>query len=247
MTGDLTTFFLAMAIFFVSNLILGITSFGSAMIAVPLLSLFFPLQTLVPIFIVYGLVINMILLLPLYKNVELVNMSYLVLAGMLGTPLGTYLLVVLDDGILKIGVGIIIIISAWAIYTGCSFHLKNEKMGNVTAGFLSGLLNGSLTMSGPPVILFYSNNKLAKQAFRANLALYFLLLNVVSVPVMYFGGLLTPQVVHYILVLSPSLVVGAAGVIIGIKLGNRINNVVFNQVTLILVGMMGLLSIFSGL
>jgi hypothetical protein len=247
LNGDLTTFLLAAAIIFVSCLILGITSFGSAMFAVPLLSLLFPLKTLVPLMIIYGGISEIILLLPLYKDVQLKNMSYLVIAGLLGTPLGTYLLLVIDEGILKIVIGIIIIIFALATYTHHSFNIKNEKLGNIVAGFLSGLLNGSITMSGPPVILFYSNNHLEKQVFRANLAFYFVLLNVVTVPVLFLGGLMTPQVIHYTLVGSPALVLGAAAVLIGNKVGNRINNALFTRITLILVVMMGLLSIYSGL
>lgn len=247
LNGDLNTFLLAAAIIFVSCLILGITSFGSAMFAVPLLSLLFPLKTLVPLMIIYGGIIEIILLLPLYKDVQLKNMSYLVIAGLLGTPLGTYLLLVIDEGILKIVIGIIVIIFALATYTHHSFNIKNEKLGNIVAGFLSGLLNGSITMSGPPVILFYSNNHLEKQVFRANLAFYFVLLNVVTVPVLFLGGLMTPQVIHYTLVGSPALALGAAAVLIGNKVGNRINNALFTKITLILVVMMGLLSIYSGL
>lgn len=247
MSGDLTTLLIVMATFFIANLILGITSFGCQLILLPILSLLFPLQILVPLLTVYVMPINIILFLFIYKNLQLKNMSYLALAGIIGTPLGTYLLLVVNDGILKIGVGISIIISVWAIYTSSSVYFKNEKLGNIVAGFLSGLLNGSLSMAGPPVILFYSNNHLEKQAFRANLIFYFLILNIITCPVMYFSGLLTPQVVHYMVSLSPALVVGAIGVLVGNKLANRLNNVVFNQVTLILVGIMGVLSIFSGL
>ena len=236
-----------MAIIFFSCLIMGITSFGFAMIAVPLLNLFFPLQTLIPILILYGVIMNLILLLPLYKNVQRNNMVYLVLAGIIGTPLGAFLLLHLDESILKITIGIVIIIFAWTIYTGHAIHIKNEKFGNITAGLLSGILSGSTTMSGPPIILLYSNNKVEKQIFRANLALYFLILNIVTVPSLYFNGLLTPRIVHYGLLYFPSLVAGGIGILIGSKIGNKINNEVFTKLTLILVLIMGVLSIFSSL
>jgi uncharacterized membrane protein YfcA len=247
LTGDLTTILIFMAIFFISCLIMGMTSFGFAMIAVPLLNLFFPLQTLVPILILYSVIMNLILLLPLYNNLQLNNMVYLVLAGIIGTPLGTFLLLALDESILKITIGMVIIIFAWTIYTGHTINIKNEKVGNLTAGLLSGILNGSITMSGPPIILLYNNNKVEKQIFRANLALYFLILSIMTVPSLYFYSLLTPQVVHYALVNFPALVAGGIGILIGSKIGNKINNEVFTRLTLILVSIMGLLSVFSSL
>jgi uncharacterized membrane protein YfcA len=182
-----TTLLLVTAIIFLASFILGITSFGFALVAVPLLNLIFPLQLLVPVLIIYGVFINGLVLLPIYKHLDLKGMQYLVGAGILGVPLGTYLLLILDESILKISIGIIIIISAWALYTGYRVNIKNQNLGNAVAGFISGLLNGSLTMSGPPVILFYSNQNLEKQVFRANLAFYFMLTNIITLPVLYGG------------------------------------------------------------
>ena len=76
-------------------------------------------------------------------------MQYLVEQVFWVSPWGTYLLLILDESILKISIGIIIIISAWALYTGYRVNIKNQNLGNAVAGFISGLLNGSLTMSGP--------------------------------------------------------------------------------------------------
>ena len=160
-----TTLLLVTAIIFLASFILGITSFGFALVAVPLLNLIFPLQVLVPVLIIYGVFINGLVLLPIYKHLDLKGMQYLVGAGILGVPLGTYLLLILDESILKISIGIIIIISAWALYTGYRVNIKNQNLGNAVAGFISGLLNGSLTMSGPPVILFYSNQNLKSKSF----------------------------------------------------------------------------------
>jgi uncharacterized membrane protein YfcA len=239
------TLLLVTAIIFLASFILGITSFGFALVAVPLLNLIFPLQVLVPVLIIYGVFINGLVLLPIYKHLDLRGMQYLVGAGILGVPLGTYLLLILDESILKIGIGIIIIISAWALYTGYRVNIKNEKLGNAVAGFTSGLLNGSLTMSGPPVILFYSNQNLEKQVFRANLAFYFTLTNIITLPALYWGGLLTPQVFQYSAAILPTVLLGAVGVILGSKVGTNMEGSLFKRLSLILIFMMGVLSIIS--
>lgn len=239
------TLLLVTAIIFLASFILGITSFGFALVAVPLLNLIFPLQVLVPVLIIYGVFINGLVLLPIYKHLDLKDMQYLVGAGILGIPLGTVLLLVLDESILKIGIGIIVIISAWALYTGYRVHIKNEKLGNAVAGFISGLLNGSITMSGPPVILFYSNQDLEKQVFRANLAFYFMLTNIINLPVLYWGGLLTPQAFQYSAAILPSVLVGAIGIILGSKVGTKMDGPLFHRLSLILIFLMGVMSIVS--
>ena len=244
---DPITLILIMMIIFLASVIMGVTSFGFALIAVPLLNLLLPLKVLVPILILYGVMIDIILLLPIYKHLNLKGMTYLVGAGILGIPIGTWLLIILNESILKIGVGIIIIISAWALYSGYRVQIKNEKLGNAIAGFTSGILNGSLTMSGPPVILFYSNQQLDKQTFRANLAFYFLLTTIITVPVMYWGGLITPEVISYTVTMSPSLLIGALGVLVGSKMGTSMSGNLFTRLSLLLFFLMGCMSIISAL
>lgn len=240
-----STIFIISAIIFLATVVFGITSFGFALIAVPLLNLVLPLQVLVPILIFYGVIIDVVLLLPIYKHLDMRGMKYLMGAGLAGVPLGTYLLLILNESVLKIGIGIIIIISAGVLSTGYRVHIKNENLGNAIAGFTSGLLNGSLTMSGPPVILFYSNQQLDKQVFRANLVLYFLFTNIITIPVFYWCGLLTPQVIRYTLALSPALLVGVIGVLIGNKLGSSMDGTFFNRLSLALIFLMGVMSILS--
>ncbi len=244
---DPTTLILIMLIIFLASVIMGVTSFGFALIAVPLLNLLMPLKVLVPILILYGVIIDIILLLPIYKNLNLKGMAYLVGSGILGIPIGTWLLIILDESILKVGVGIIIIVSAWALYSGYRVQIRNEKLGNAIAGFTSGILNGSLTMSGPPVIFFYSNQQLEKQVFRANLAFYFLLTTIVTVPMMYWGGLITPEVINYTVTMSPSLLIGGLGVLVGSKMGTSMSGSFFTRLSLLLFFLTGCMSIISAL
>lgn len=239
------TYILVMLIIFLAAIIMGITSFGFAMIAVPLLNLLLPLKFLVPVLILYGVLIDIVLLVPIYRHLNLKGMGYLVGAGILGVPIGTWLLVVVDESIMKIAVGVLIIVSAWMLYSGLRVQIKNEKLGNVIAGFTSGILNGSLTMSGPPVIFFYSNQQLEKQVFRANLAFFFLVTTVFTVPVMMASGLITPEVLTYAVTMSPSLLIGSAGILIGSKIGTSMNSTLFNRISLLLFFIMGVMSIAS--
>ena len=60
-------------------------------------------------------------------------------------------------------------------------------------------------MSGPPVILFLSNQGVDKNTFRANLSFYFLILIIATAGVFFAGGLLTREIVGLSFFLVPGM------------------------------------------
>jgi len=105
------------------------------------------------------------------------------LGGLIGIPIGTFILLVIDPQFIKFVIGILIIIFGCALLFEIGKKVKNEKWALGPVGLLSGILNGSVSMSGPPVILFFQNQKLDKNEFRANLIGYSLFLSIITVPI----------------------------------------------------------------
>ncbi len=231
-------------IIFAAGMIQGITSFGFSLLAVPLLSIFLPFKIVVPMLIIYSLFLNSIILYNVRKYINLKRIYILIIAGIVGTFFGTYALESLDDSILKIIVGSIVTLSAIAFIKGYRMPVKNEKLSYLPVGLLSGLLNGSASLSGPPIILFLKNQETEKQIFRASLTSYFWALNISTIPIQIARGLIDKTVITYTIYLLPGLVLG---VLIGIKLGNKVDESLFKKLTLGLILFMGLLSIISGL
>lgn len=114
-----------MAGFFIillASLIQGITGFGFALVAVPLLSLFIPeIKNITPIIVIYSLITNIIIVYKSRKYVEFKKIIPLIIFAIIATPLGTYILISFKVKTLKIIIGIIIIITALAM-------LKNFKI-----------------------------------------------------------------------------------------------------------------------
>lgn len=234
---------IGLIVIFSAGMIQGITSFGFSLLSVPLLSFFLPLQIVVPMLIIYSLFLNSIILYNVRGHVNIKKISILIIAGIIGTPLGTYFLKSLDENILKIIVGSVVTLSAIVFLRGYKIKVKNEKLSFIPVGLISGLLNGSVSISGPPIILFLTNQGVDKQTFRANLTSYFWVLNLMTVPTYFFSGLITKDVVSYTMYLFPALILG---VLAGIKVGNKVDDAVFKRVTLVLIFFMGILSIISG-
>ncbi len=222
----------------------GLTGFGYALVAVPLLIIFLPPKTVVPLVLIHCAFTNTLVLLDAWRWVDLKRIWPLMLAGIAGMPLGTYLLVALPVDTLKVFMGSVIALSALAMLLGWKHEIRNERLACAPVGVASGLLSGSTGMSGPPVVLFLANQGMGKQVFRANLVAYFLVLNLATIPTHVVAGLVTRTVIADAALLLPALF---AGTFVGIRLVRRVEEAMFRRVTLAIVILAGLLSVASGL
>lgn len=229
---------------FLAGMVQGLTAFGFALISVPILILVISPKIVVPLVIIYASLICMAILFQSRHLIDLRRIWFLIISGVAGIPLGTYLLATLDAGLLKILIGAVIVPFAIALFMGFQKAIKNEKLASIPVGFVSGLLQGSTSLSGPPIILFFVNQGMEKQNFRANLVTYFTVLNISAIVSFILGGIMTAEVFRYALWFSPAMIVGAAT---GIKLTHRVNDKLFRNIALLVVTIAGLLSIASGL
>lgn len=244
MTSEILTIIIGFIIIFSAGFVQGATSFGFSLLSVPLLGLFLPLRIIVPMLIIYSLIMNSIILYQIREHVKLKRIAVLVISAVVATPIGANLLINLDEGVLKVIVGVIVTISAVSLHFGYKVKINNEKLAYVPVGFISGLLNGSVSISGPPVILFLTNQDVSKQAFRATLTAYFWILNIMTVVIFIYKKLITAEVMKYTGYLLPALIIG---VLIGVKVGNKVKEEAFKKLTTVLIILMGILSIVSGI
>lgn len=231
-------------IIFIAGMIQGITSFGFSLLAVPLLGLIIPLKLIVPILVIFSLIMNSMILYKIKEYVNLKKIALLILSAIIATPIGANILISVDENLLKIIVGVVVTISAIAFYFGYKVKLKNEKLAYIPVGVLSGLLNGSVSLSGPPVIIFLTNQGVGKQVFRSTLTAYFWILNIMTIFTFISKGIITKEVMKYSTYLLPALVLGVA---LGIKLGNKVKEETFEKLTVVLIIIMGILSIITSI
>lgn len=229
-------------IIMISGAIQGITSFGFSLVAVPLLGMFLPLKEFVPVLVLYSLLMNLMLFFKVEGNFNVKRIMTLVAVGTVSTFGGVYLLKYINDNTLKLVVGIIIIISAVVMILGYRINIKNKFVGDIVAGFFSGLLNGSVSLSGPPVILLLSNEDAEKNTFRKTLTTFFLVLNFMSLPAFFLNGLITQGVVNMAFYNIFAL---AIGTFIGLKIGNLFSEKHFKAMTLGLILLMGMMNVIS--
>lgn len=244
--GIETSYIIAVAIaaVYFAGVTQGLTGFGFSLVSVPILVAILTPRTVIPVVLLLSVLLNLQLYIHVRKAADLRRIAPLVVTGIASMPVGTWLLVRLDVAVIKLVVGVVILIFSLAFLTGFRRESENERLGLSLVGLASGTLNGMISMSGPPVILFLTNQGVAKQAFRASLITYFLFLNLATVPVFLAGGLLSGQVLKYALASVPALILGAYT---GNRLVHRIPEHHFRTVVLLVVIIAGVMSALSGL
>jgi len=229
---------------YVGGCVKGLTGFGFSLVAVGTLVLVAPPSSVVPVVLLMNSLINLVLISSVRKEVDMGRILPLALAGVAGLPLGTYILVVMNADVLRIVIGVVILLFAAALLLGFRREIKRERLGSGVVGAASGILNGSVGMGGPPIVLFLSHLGLGKRSFRANLVGYFLCINLAAIPFYYAGGLLTEEVFKMFALFIPALALGG---LTGARLVSRVSERNFRYITLAIVMVAAMLAILTGL
>ena len=136
---------------------------------------------------VLSAVLNTIQLWHLRSAVEWRTSLLLLVGSFLGMPLGVVVLVVLDPGVLKLIIAGTVIVFTVLLVLGMQFR-GGGKPGDIATGFISGVLNTSTSMSGPPVVIYLQGKKIAPMAFRATNTFFFGVSALGAVALLTVGG-----------------------------------------------------------
>ncbi len=145
----------------------------------------------------------------------------LMAGSLVGMPIGLAVLLLLDPEALKLVIAIMVIVFTLLLMRGLQLHAAGT-IGDAIAGFTSGILNTSTSMSGPPAVLYLQGKRMPPREFRATIATFFSVTSTVGVVLLLAAG-------------------GAKGYIflaLGLSIpavfaGQRLGNLLFERVDLI--------------
>lgn len=235
---------IGLATLLLAGIIQGLTGFGFALVCVPVLTLFISPKTVAPMIVIYGVMTNVIILYHARRFAEPRRIWPLALAGMIGVPFGAKLLLVMSPDALRLMIGVTVILAAVLMAFGIRFHVKKERLAFAPVGFASGILSGSIAIGGPPVILFFTNQGIPREVFRANVTIFFAGISVAAVISFAAAGLFTTQAVGYAAWFLPGLLIG---VLVGNRYTDRLAEGLFRAIALIVVAVSGVLSILNAM
>ncbi|MEA2779113.1 MAG: uncharacterized protein QOK29_657 [Rhodospirillaceae bacterium] len=186
----------------------GFTGFGFALAAVPSLSLLLDPSLVVPCSLVLGLFAGIQVLPKLWSLVDWRSVWLLLVGSLPGIPVGVWLLSAVPADIMRIGIGCVLIgavLLLWRMPRGLQLPVTPFALG---AGLLSGLLNGSTAMGGPPVVLYFLGASESVVIGRASLVMYFFFASLGTVLYDVGAGLIDRRVLMLSLLFFPALYVG---------------------------------------
>jgi len=227
---------------FLGGILQGCLGFGFAFISLPVFVVFFAPSLATPMIVVLSLILNVIVFFSCFKHANKKYIGCMLIGGIFGTPLGTHLLNHVDPFLYSLAVGILIMTAAGLLLSDKRYPVRETMINSFPAGFISGILNASIGLSGPPVVLFMSSQPCNKNVTRATLIGYFLLINMITLVWFFHKRLITYEVSVYMRVFVPALIIGTLS---GMFVARFIDEQRFRRGILLCVLLIGLVVIIT--
>ncbi len=187
----------------------GLSGFGYGIIAMAVLPLFIGLLAANVVVSMSGLLMFILLTVPLRKDIQWRALLYLSIGMAAGVPIGVYGLVALNENLLLLLLGLIILFYVlYSSFLSQRWHLKLNLRYAFPAGFLGGLIAGALSSGGPPVIIFCSAMGWNKRQFKATIQSFLILVIVYKLVLFVITGVITRELWVMSLLYSP-IAIGA--------------------------------------
>ena len=206
--------------------------FGFALVAVPLLLPFMDLKDIVPIILPLVLINDYAITIANKDTLKPRTIFIMAASAIITIPIGLFILHNASIIILKLSISILILITALFLISGRTINIKKEKIASAIAGAFSGILVSTSGLSGPPVTLLLINQKWNKIDFRNNLALYFSIIDSVTIFSFIVTGLINFNSIMVDILLIPSVI---CGYMLGKVLLKYINQYTFTKITIIII------------
>jgi uncharacterized membrane protein YfcA len=194
----------------IAAIVRGYSGFGFSMLAVSGLTLALPPATAIPIVLTLEVVASIHMLPSVWRQVDWRSLWPLVAGTVVATPIGVHLLVTLPEMPIRLAIATLVITATILLWRGFALQRMPGLGATLATGAAAGLLNGSLGIGGPPVILFYLSSPAGTAAARASLVAYFFVTDAYAIGVGALEGLVSAGTFLAALALLPILLIGIA-------------------------------------
>jgi uncharacterized protein len=223
------------------------TGFGFALVLSPALFAVMDPVEAVTALLVLGLALNLLVLFEggRPEHVDWRALAPMLVAALPGLAIGAVALTQLSKEVLQVAVGVAVIAAAgWQLRERARGHRPLPPAAAWGAGFASGALTTSISVSGPPLVLWLEARGVRPEEFRASLAASFLALNLAGGAILLAAegsGAFDAGAVAVLLVLV------VAGYAVGAVGFRRLDRERFFKLVLVLVALTGAASVVAGL
>lgn len=232
--------FLISAIFLLAGFVQGMTGFGSALVAIPLLSLVIDIKSAVPLCILNSLVITTYLSLKMRRHLELQKIAPICIAAIPGIIVGSTILKRVSSALIQTILGALLIAYSLHSLFNAPKPRKLHRIWSYIAGFLSGAIGAAFSAGGPPTIIYATLNDWKKDTIKATLSGFFLFNSYLIAAVHAVNGLTTLDIFTYFMISAPFVLLGT---VLGTICYGKIPQELYLQIIFAFLTVMGIIMI----
>lgn len=224
----------------------GLTGFGTALTAVPVwLQAFSPAQA-GALGAAAGCTGQLQTIHHIWHAIEWRRVAPFVIPGLVGVPVGTWLLPSVDVRLFKLGVGAVLIVY-------CGFNLLAPRLqwrvgenrgADAIVGFIGGVMSGLAGLAGPPVIIWATFKTWSRDQKRALFQVFNLTILSVTLLSSAIAGLLPASFWIAVAITIPATFLGVQA---GIRVYRRLDDRRFDRLVLAILLAMGVVLVLANL
>ncbi len=240
----MTTFILSGLIFFAAGTVQGLTGFGAALVALPLLIFIMDIKVAIPLCILNGLIITTFLAYTLRRHLDRKKILPLLLGAMPGIVLGGLLLRHINPAYIQYLLGALLICYSVYNLVARPRPLRPAVGWGYVAGFFSGAITAALSAGGPPTIIYTTLTDWSKDEIKATLTGFFALNAYLTAAMHALSGMTTTTTLGYFAASMPFVLAGTAS---GAQLADKINRKTYLKLVYFFLIFMGIMMLISAM
>ena len=227
---------------FFAGLMRGFSGFGAALTIAPVLALAVGPRTAIPAILIVMLVTSIQLVPRAWNSADWKTVIPLSVGGAIGIPVGAWLLVVVDQELIRRSISATVTFFAILMLIGWRYRGSVKPVFSAIAGGLGGFISGAAAAGGPAVIMFLLAGPESAARNRAAIILDFLFTQGVALVVYWFGGLMTAKTLWVALPMLPTLILGTW---VGEKCFGKASDQLYRRIALAFLLAIGLSTLFA--
>ena len=228
---------------FVAAYVQVIAGFGFALLCMPIMTLVVPVQQAVVVSTLLSMITTSWQSWHLRADAVRPLVKRLSIGAYVGMPLGLLILNIVSDRSLRLILGVAVLVATALLVRRINLTHVGSGM-DYGAGFLSGVLNTSLSTNGPPLVFDLQARHLDPHRFRATISATFALSNIGGLALFIADGKITRDGINASLVALPAW---ALGQLLGWPVRKHVHGERFRWMVLILLFAAGVSTIVFAL
>jgi hypothetical protein len=230
----------AAVIALISGLVRGFSGFGSALIYMPLISAVYEPRIAAVTLLAIDFVSSTPFTIPEFRRCAWREVLPLAIASAIAVPFGTWALLVINPLALRWGIAVLVLTLLAVMASGWRYRGEPKLPLTIGVGLFAGFGGGAVQIAGPAVIIYWLSRGNAALAMRANLMVFFTLIDVMLVVSYAVQGLFTADTLALSLLLGIPFLL-ALGV--GVRMFHGTSDRLYRNVAYAVIAVAALLSL----